>query len=126
MSGTYSSHTIPALEHEGNIVTNSRNIANIITHKLRDKIKNIQHPLIPPETQNQPIQQSADTQNNMYSINQPFTMQELHYSLKTCKNTAGPDNIPFIFSKNLSLQTQQALLNQFGPNKSSQLSRKSQ
>lgn len=103
MKGISSSNYIASIESNGEILTENQDITEAIAtffentssdanfspefvqHKLREEQSEIENPI-----------------NSENPINLPITLTELNDALKTCKNsTPGPDNIPYIFLRNL-------------------------
>lgn len=98
---------IPALVHNNMTITDSQKIVDLFADHFQAKRENISIPQLPHGLHTPQPAVSRDSN----PLNAPFTQRELLLALSTCRNSsAGPDDIPFCFLKNLSLTSLNKLL----------------
>ncbi|KAG5887974.1 hypothetical protein JTB14_035047 [Gonioctena quinquepunctata] len=111
MSGNKTHSKIPALTYRNDLITDDQQRANLLGESFQAKTNNHYNPNPSPlDAEDTPIPSIAQ-QSDSNSLNLPLTFQELLTTLPTCKHSAaGPDDIPFIFLKNLSTYSLTKLL----------------
>ncbi|XP_066255908.1 uncharacterized protein [Euwallacea similis] len=95
---------INSIMHNNEAVTESQSIANILANYFQQKSRNHSQTQIAVVSEQKHLPFSNE-------INARFTIQELVYALSKCKNSAaGPDNLPYIFLKDISDSCRRKLL----------------
>lgn len=114
IQGNKSNNGIPHLVSNDTVINNDHEIAKIIAENFEAKFRSGLHPNIANTYTNNPLSCPIPSNQDIDSLNLPFSHQELITALKSCKNSAaGPDDLPYIFLKKLDFLGQLKLLELF-------------